>query len=83
MSAEPGKVCIDGVTQIAGEKVLTLHMIQARDPALVGQPFFARYDPRALWLTDLEPAFATRFPFDQVPAEPPGLWPQDLLAAGG
>jgi L-lysine 2,3-aminomutase len=83
MSAEPGKVCIDGVTQIAGEKVLTLHMIQARDPALVGQPFFARFDPRAVWLTDLEPAFDTRFPFDQIPAEPPGLWPRDLLAAGG
>ena len=67
MSAAPGKICIDGVAEIAGHKVFVLHMIQARDPSLVGQPFFARYDPHAAWLTDLEPAFAPRFPFDQVP----------------
>ena len=65
MSATPGKVCVDGVAEIAGEKVFALHMIQARDPALVGRPFFARYDPRAVWLSDLEPAFAVRFPFDR------------------
>jgi hypothetical protein len=52
-------------------------MIQARDPSLVGRPFFARYDPEAVWLTDLVPAFADRFPFEQVPASP-GLW-EDLL----
>jgi KamA family protein len=67
MSATPGKVCIDGVAQIAGQKVFALHMIQARDPALVGRPFFARYDPRALWLTDLTPALGSRFPFDDPP----------------
>jgi KamA family protein len=66
MSATPGKVCIDGVAEISGEKVFALHMIQARDPSLVGRPFFARFDPGAVWLTDLEPAFGSRFPFDQV-----------------
>jgi L-lysine 2,3-aminomutase len=81
MSATPGKVCIDGIADIAGQRVLTLHMIQARDPALVGRPFFARYDPAAVWLTDLEPAFDTRFPWDQLPADPPGLWAEDLLLA--
>jgi KamA family protein len=81
MSATPGKVCVDGVVEIAGEKVFALHMIQARDPSLVGRPFFARYDPQAVWLTDLEPAFGSVFPFDQVPAEAPGLWEQDLLLA--
>jgi hypothetical protein len=30
---------------------------QGRDPAWVGRPFFARYDPRATWLDQLEPAF--------------------------
>jgi KamA family protein len=79
MSATPGKVCIDGVTEIAGQKVFALHMLQARDPSLVGRPFFARYDPQAVWLTDLEPAFGSVFPFDQLPAETPGLWEQDLL----
>ena len=81
MSATPGKVCVDGVAEIAGEKVFALHMIQARDPSLVGRPFFARYDPQAVWLTDLEPALGSVFPFDQVPAEAPGLWEQDLLLA--
>ncbi|GAA3151895.1 KamA family radical SAM protein [Planomonospora alba] len=62
MSATPGKVCVDGVAEIGGRKVFVLHFIQARDPGLVGRPFFAEYDERALWLTDLRPAFADRFP---------------------
>jgi KamA family protein len=81
MSATPGKVCVDGVAEIAGQKVFALHMIQARDPSLVGRPFFARFDPEAVWLTDLRPAFDDRFPWDQVPAEPPGQWADDLLLA--
>ena len=67
MSATPGKVSVDGVTEIAGEKVFVLHMIQARDPSLAGRPFFARWDPAAVWLTDLRPAFADRFPFQPPP----------------
>jgi len=54
-------------------------MIQARDPSLVGRPFFARFDPDAVWLSDLEPAFASRFPFEDMPAEPPGLWTEGRL----
>jgi len=79
MSATPGKVCVDGITEIAGERVFVLHMIQSRDPSLVGRPFFARFDPAAVWLSDLEPAFASRFPFEPSPGELPGLWPQKLL----
>jgi KamA family protein len=84
MSATPGKVCVDGVADVAGMRVFVLRMLQARDPSLVGRPFFARFDPRAVWLTDLEPAFADRFPFEPgpyvaEPAEMPGLWPGDLV----
>jgi L-lysine 2,3-aminomutase len=79
MSATPGKVCVDGVVEVGGEKVFALHMIQARDPGLVGQPFFARFDPGAVWLSDLVPAFATRFPFESGPAELPGLWDEPIL----
>ncbi|MEU6731271.1 lysine 2,3-aminomutase [Nonomuraea wenchangensis] len=64
MSATPGKVCVDGVMEVAGQQVFVLHFIQARDPSLVGRPFFARYDPEAVWLTDLRPAFEERFPFE-------------------
>lgn len=57
MSATPGKVSVDGVAEVAGERAFVLRMLQARDPHLVGRPFFARYDEDARWLTDLEPAF--------------------------
>src|SRR6202008_726343 len=32
MSATPGKVCVDGVTEVAGVRAFVLHMIQARGP---------------------------------------------------
>ncbi len=74
MSATPGKICVDGVADIAGQKVFVLHMIQARDPGLVGTPFFAHFDENATWLSDLRPAFADRFPFDPQPSAMPGAW---------
>jgi L-lysine 2,3-aminomutase len=66
MSATPGKVCVDGVVELAGEKVFVLHFIQCRDAELVNKPFFAKYDPAAVWLDDLKPAFADRFPFQDM-----------------
>ena len=83
MSATPGKLCVDGIVDVAGEKVFALHMIQARDPELVGKPFFARFDPEAIWLSDLEPAFSSRFPFEADPQEPPGLWAPAVFEAAG
>lgn len=82
MSATPGKICVDGVAEVAGVKVFVLRMIQARDPQLVGLPFFARFDPAATWLTDLEPVFTDRFPYEPVRYEAaadelPGLWPDE------
>jgi KamA family protein len=82
MSATPGKVVVDGVADINGTKVFVLRMLQSRDPSLVGQPFFARFDPEARWLTDLEPMFAPRCPYEPAPEELPGLWPDELAAAG-
>jgi len=57
MSAGPGKVEIQGVAEIAGEKVLVLRFIQGRNPGWVQKPFFARYDEAATWLDQLRPAF--------------------------
>ena len=57
MSALPGKVEIQGVAEIQGEKVFVLRFIQARNPDWVQRPFFAKYDPHATWLDDLQPAF--------------------------
>jgi KamA family protein len=64
MSATPGKVAVDGIAEIGGERVFVLRMLQARDASLVARPFFARFDPAAKWLDDLEPAFADRFPWE-------------------
>ncbi|MCA9549381.1 MAG: lysine 2,3-aminomutase [Myxococcales bacterium] len=57
MSAMPGKVAVDGVAEIRGEKVFVLSFLQGRNPDWVKRPFFARYNPRAMWLDDLDPAF--------------------------
>jgi KamA family protein len=66
MSATPGKVLIDGVSEIAGERVFVLKFLQARDPEWAGRVFFARYDPNATWLDHLEPAFGrTEFFFEE------------------
>jgi KamA family protein len=57
MSAGPGKVEVQGVTEINGEKVFVLRFIQARNSDWVQRPFFARYDETATWLDQLKPAF--------------------------
>ena len=57
MSAEPGKVQVLGISEIKGEKVFVLRFLQGRNPDWVHRPFFARYDPDAVWLSDLKPAF--------------------------
>ncbi len=56
MSCHPGKVRVIGPAQVEGKTVIALEMIQARDPNWVGRPFFARYNPEAIWIDDLEPA---------------------------
>lgn len=66
MSYKAGKVQIVGVAQIEGEKVFVLNFLQGRDPEWVGKPFFAKYDPHATWMSDLEPAFGdSKFFFEQ------------------
>ncbi len=57
MSALPGKVHVDGVAEIAGERVFVLSFLQARNSDWVKRPFFARYDSQATWLDELRPAF--------------------------
>ena len=57
MSATPGKVAIDGIANINGEKVFVLSLLQARNPEWVKQPFFAKYNENVTWFSELEPAF--------------------------
>jgi L-lysine 2,3-aminomutase len=68
MSTLAGKILIDGVAEVAGERVFALQFLQARDPAWVKRPFFAAYDPQASWFDELHPAFgAERFFFESSP----------------
>jgi L-lysine 2,3-aminomutase len=60
MSADPGKVQVLGATWIGDRRVLTLRMLQARDPNWAMRPFFAEYDESAVWLSDLRPAFGEK-----------------------
>nr|HPR28824.1 hypothetical protein [Chitinophagales bacterium] len=69
MSCTPGKVQVLGVNEMPlngkMEKVITLRMIQGRNPDWVARPFFAKYDPNAKWMNDLKPAFGDTFFFEQ------------------
>lgn len=57
MSAGPGKIQILGISEIRGKKYFVLNFIQGRAQDWVQQPFFAEYNPEAIWLDDLKPAF--------------------------
>lgn len=57
MSALPGKIMLDGITEIGGERVFALSFLQGREASWCKRPFFAKYDRNACWLHDLRPAF--------------------------
>ncbi len=77
MSATPGKVEVQDVQEIAGEKVFILRFLQGRSPDWVGRPFFAAYDPEATWYDELRPAFGQEkfFYTDDFNAMVQGRWP--------
>jgi len=72
MSTGPGKISIEGISEIPAEdgkglqKVFNLRFLQARNPAWTKVPFYAKFDPEATWLSDLKPAFGgDKFFFEQ------------------
>ena len=60
MSAGPGKVQIMGLSTVNNQKVMTFQFLQGRNPDWVLRPFFAKYDSKAIWLDDLQPAFSEK-----------------------
>jgi len=60
MSSKPGKILIDGVTEIGDEKIFVLKFIQGRNKNWVNRIFFAKYDETATWLNELQPAFGEK-----------------------
>jgi hypothetical protein len=70
MSAFPGKVMVDGIVELAGEKVFALQLLQGRNPDWVRRPFYAKFDPNATWYDELVPAFGEKqFFFEKELAE--------------
>lgn len=65
MSCTPGKVEVTGVEEIMGHKAFVLRFLQCRDEAWIGRPFFAKYDPEAVWFDDLEPLPGMELPWDE------------------
>ncbi len=66
MSDLSGKIQILGTATVKGEKVFVLRFLQGRNPAWVDIPFFAAYDPKATWFSQLKPAFGEeRFFFEK------------------
>jgi KamA family protein len=56
MSASAGKILIDGMATHGGQSLFCCRFLQARRPEWVGRPFFAAFDPDAVWIDDLKPA---------------------------
>ena len=65
MSCTPGKVEVTGVEEILGHKAFVLRFLQCRDEGWIGRPFFAKYDPEAVWFDDLEPLPGMELPWDE------------------
>jgi L-lysine 2,3-aminomutase len=66
MSAHPGKVVVDGIITLGGEKVFALQFLQARNADWVRRPFYAKFDSKATWFDQLVPAFGEdKFFFQQ------------------
>ena len=65
MSCTPGKVEVTGVEEIFGHKAFVLRFLQCRDEGWIGRPFFAKYDPEAVWFDDLEPLPGMELPWDE------------------
>lgn len=80
MSALPGKVHILGVTELGKQKLFVLQYLQARNPKLVRRPFFAKFNPKAVWFDQLRPA--TSKDKDFFPSLSEETPPSDLIQLG-
>lgn len=69
MSTYWGKISVEGICNIAGQKTIALKFLQARDPEWTGQIFFAQYDEAATWIDELKPLSGDRFFFQSLPAQ--------------
>jgi L-lysine 2,3-aminomutase len=77
MSTATGKIVVEDIVSLQGEKVFALRFVNSRNKLFSNRLFFATYDPEAAWLCDLSPAFeAEAFFFDSPP-------PREAAVLGG
>ncbi|KJX93331.1 hypothetical protein TI39_contig4335g00001 [Zymoseptoria brevis] len=57
MSTGPGKICVLGTMTIKDERYFVLKFLQSRNPAWTQEVFLAKFNPKAVWMDELEPAF--------------------------
>ena len=60
MSCGPGKICVLGREKVAGEDVFILKFLQGRNQDWCDRVFFAKYDEKATWIDQLQPAFGEK-----------------------
>lgn len=66
MSSDPGKIEIMGTPVINDKKYIALQFIQGRNLDWVKRPFYAKYDAKAIWRTQLKPAWGDKFFYEQT-----------------
>jgi L-lysine 2,3-aminomutase len=55
MSADPGKIVVEGVVNRAGERAFSLRFVQARRKEWLLKPFYGAFDTSATWIDQLRP----------------------------
>ncbi len=60
MSAEDGKLLLEGIAEVGDERAFVLKLIRARDPARVNEVSLVEFDPDATWVDQLEALGAAR-----------------------
>lgn len=60
MSAGPGKILVEDIAEINGEKIFVLKFVQSRIKEYINKVFFAKFDEKATWIDDLKPAFGEK-----------------------
>ena len=69
LSTAAGKVALDGIVSINGEKMFALQFLEASNRDWVRRPFFARFDPDATAIEQLRPAFGKNKFFFEAAAD--------------
>ncbi|HNY07840.1 MAG TPA: lysine 2,3-aminomutase, partial [Bacteroidales bacterium] len=70
MSCDFGKIQILGINETPNGKVISLRLVQGKNPEWVMKLFLAEYNEKAIWIDELIPAFGQKqFSFEGIEHE--------------